>query len=588
MKVLPGTQPLTSYFLITPDKYGVYSSAVEAAANQQRLPMSNRIKLLLIDDDEEDFLIISDMLSEISNPRYKLDWVSSFDKGLEAIGRAEHDIYLLDYLLDARNGLDLLEAAVSMGCRAPIIFLTAYGNYDIDLRAMKAGAADYLVKGEFTAPLLERAIRYSIERKAVEEELRRHRQHLEQMVHDRTVQHAEARADAERRAIEAEQRRAILDALLEHIPEGIAIVDSPDLKIQALSRYVLEMEGLSREQMEGYSLSENQWRCLHPENERPDDSRELPLVRAALKGQVVSNEEWLITSEEGKRFPVLYSAGPIRDSFGNVTGAVGAWRDISELKKIQSELQQARNDLELRVYQRTLELAETMESLKESENQLKALAAQLLRAQEDERKRIAREMHDSIGSSLSAVKFCIENAVQQIKKGLGGVEMLSQLPSIVEHAIEESRRIMTDLRPSILDDLGIVVTIGWFCRRYQTLYSDISVEEVVQIEESEIPEHLKIIIFRIIQEAMNNAAKYSSAEKIELRLFKRDTQIELRIEDNGVGFDLCAAVTRCDPSGGLGLTSMKERAELSGGKFEIRSAPGTGTRIMASWRTSSP
>lgn len=545
--------------------------------------MQDRINMLLIDDDEEDYLIISDMLSEISSPKYKLEWVSTYEKGLEAVGRGDKDVYLLDYLLDARNGLDLLESAVKMGCKAPIIFLTAYGNYDLDLRAMKAGAADYLVKGEFGAPLLERVIRYSIERKGVEEELKRHRLNLEKLVHERTVQHAEARADAERRAMEAEQRQAILEALLEHIPEGIAIVDAPELKIQALSRYALLIEGLSREKVEGHSLTESFRPFLRTENTNSDQFRSLPIVRAALEGQTVSNEELLIRSTDGNTLPILMSAGPILDSSGSVTGAVAAWRDMSELKQIQHELQQARDDLEERVYRRTIELAEAMESLRESENQLKTLASQLLRAQEDERKRIARELHDSIGSSLSAVKFCIENAVQQIKTGSGGPELLTHLSSVVEYSIEESRRIMTDLRPSILDDLGIIVTIGWFCRRYRSLYSDIYVEELVDVEEAEIPEPLKIIIFRIIQEAMNNAAKYSRASKITLSLTRDSGRINLRIEDDGVGFDLCAAVSRCDSTGGLGLTSMKERTELSGGWFEIKTAPGAGARIMASW-----
>lgn len=545
--------------------------------------MQNRINMLLIDDDEEDYLIISDMLTEISSPKYKLDWVNTYEKGLEAISRGDKDVYLLDYLLDARNGLDLLESAVKMGCKAPIIFLTAYGNYDLDLRAMKAGAADYLVKGEFGAQLLERSIRYSIERKSVEEELKRHRQNLEKLVHERTVQHAEARADAERRALEAEQRRAILEALLEYIPEGIAIIDAPGLKIQALSKYALMMEGLSREAVEGHSLSEHFRPFLRTENAHREHFRSSPIARAALEGQTISNEELVIRTTDGNTLPVLISAGPIRDSAGNVSGAVAAWRDMSELKQIQDELQQARDDLELRVFQRTNELAEAMESLRESENQLKNLASQLLKAQEDERKRIARELHDSIGSSLSAVKFCIENAVQQIKLGSGGPELLARLSSVVEHSIEESRRIMTDLRPSILDDLGIIVTIGWFCRRYQFLYPDIGVEELIDVEETEIPEHLKIIIFRIIQEAMNNAAKYSKAKKMTLSLSRNSSRIYLRIEDDGIGFDLCDAASRCSPSGGLGLTSMKERTELSGGWFEIKTSSGAGTRILASW-----
>ena len=109
---------------------------------------------------------------------------------------------------------------------------------------MEAGASDYLVKGEFTAPVLERSIRYSIMSKRIEQELKQHRSNLEELVRKRTIQHAEARADAERRANEAERRQAVLQALLDHIPVGIAVVDSPDLRVQALSRYALDMVGI--------------------------------------------------------------------------------------------------------------------------------------------------------------------------------------------------------------------------------------------------------------------------------------------------------------------------------------------------------
>ncbi len=545
--------------------------------------MSDMLRILLIDDDEEDFLIASDMLAE-SSLKYRLDWANTYDDGLAGISRAEHDVYLIDYRLGPRNGLDLLEKAVAMGCRAPIIFLTAYSDYSLDVSAMKAGAADYLPKGEFGPALLERVIRYSVERKRIEEELKRHREDLERLVFERTIEHEQAREEAERRAVEAEERRSVLDALLEHIPEGIAIVEAPNLTIKALSRYALDMKGISPAQVAGRSVK--QWQFLAPE-ETKEFTEELPIFHAALQGSIISNQEWHIKTKSGEKVPVFICAGPIRDSSGSITGAIAAWRDVSDLEKAQKELQEARDDLEIRVYQRTLELAEALASLRESQTQLRNLAGQLLRVQEEERKRIAMEMHDSIGSSLSAIKFSIQNTAQQMKQGNGDPEMLLKLTSIVDHSIEEARRIITDLRPSILDDLGILVTIGWFCRRFQSLYSGICVDEKIEIEESEIPEHLKIIIFRIIQESMNNSAKYSRADSILLSLSRNGGCMELRIEDNGVGFDTGATASSPYASRGFGLTSMKERAELSGGTFEIHSAPVAGTRLRVCWDLSS-
>ena len=540
--------------------------------------MTDHVRVLLIDDDEEDFLIVSDMLGEIA--RFSLDWVQSYEAGLEAIARQEHDVYLLDYLIGAHNGLDLLKDAVARGCKAPIIFLTAHGNYSVDLKVMEAGASDYLVKGEFTSPVLERSIRYSLMGKHIEEELKEHRNNLEELVRQRTIQHAEARADAERRANEAEQRQAILQALLEYIPEGIAVVDSPELQVQALSRYALDMVGLfdgkRRTPLTNLDLALT---------ELPEGSGLLePIREAALRGKISSNLEQTLTKQHDEgEIAVLLSAGPIRDTLGNVTGAVAAWRDISELKRIREELRIAHDNLELRVHQRTRELAQTLIELKESREELRLLASQLLRAQEEERKRIAREMHDSIGSSLSAVKFSLENAAAQLKRNPRIQEAFLTLSKAVEQAIDESRRIITDLRPSILDDLGIIATLNWFCRRFEATYTDIRVEKAVRLDEAQVPENLKIIIFRIIQESMNNSAKHSQARKISLSLSLEGDWIELRIIDDGVGFDQSADVSKGQYAK-FGLTSMRERADLSGGQFRIESLRGKGTAISVRWK----
>ncbi len=131
-----------------------------------------RIKLLLVEDDEEDYIIARDLISEIEGPKYELQWAESYEKGLEAISRLEHDVYLFDYRLGAHTGLDLLQEAVKRGCKAPMILFTGQGGKEIDLGAMKAGASDYLVKGKIDAAVLERTIRYAIERKRTEERIR--------------------------------------------------------------------------------------------------------------------------------------------------------------------------------------------------------------------------------------------------------------------------------------------------------------------------------------------------------------------------------------------------------------------------------
>jgi diguanylate cyclase (GGDEF)-like protein/PAS domain S-box-containing protein len=120
------------------------------------------VNVLLIDDDEEDYILTRYIFDEFKSNQFNLDWLDNFDDGLKAFGDNHHDIYLVDYRLGEQTGLDLLRQAIGRGCTAPIILLTGQGDTEIDYQAMQAGAADYLVKGELTAPLLERAIRYSL------------------------------------------------------------------------------------------------------------------------------------------------------------------------------------------------------------------------------------------------------------------------------------------------------------------------------------------------------------------------------------------------------------------------------------------
>jgi PAS domain S-box-containing protein len=225
------------------------------------------------------------------------------------------------------------------------------------------------------------------------------------------------------------------------------------------------------------------------------------------------------------------------------------------------------------------ERKKTERQLRESEERLRYLSAQLIKAQEKERKLIAGEVHDSIGSSLGAIKFRVEQILQK-----GDITDRDDILPMIQKAIEESRRIQMALRPSSLDDLGILPTLNWFCREFQKTYSGIQVKALLNIEENEVPEEVKTVIYRICQEAFNNIAKHSKAKEAILSLRKMNSNmIELVIEDNGKGFDLQEKLSLEDFSRGLGLTSMGERAELSGGAFTIESNQGTGTTIRISW-----
>jgi signal transduction histidine kinase len=138
-----------------------------------------------------------------------------------------------------------------------------------------------------------------------------------------------------------------------------------------------------------------------------------------------------------------------------------------------------------------------------------------------------------------------------------------------------------------LDDLGILATIGWFCREFQSVYAGIRIETTIDIEENEVPLYLKTTIYRIMQEALNNVAKHSNANFVQMQLLKTKTGMHLNIHDNGRGFNLDQAMALQTSRRGFGLASMRERAELSGAAFEIDSAKGQGTAIHIAWPAAS-
>jgi PAS domain S-box-containing protein len=273
--------------------------------------------------------------------------------------------------------------------------------------------------------------------------------------------------------------------------------------------------------------------------------------------------EFSILSLDGREIPVSFLGLVHKTPEGRVQYFSTIIREITELKRVENELRC-------------------------SQEILRTLASRTLSAQEDERKRIALEVHDALGSSLSAIKFKVEEVLLRLRKdgtADGSIsESLKPLIPFIQDTIEETRRIQSELRPPILDDLGIVATLSWLCRRFRTIYSGIRVEQAVTIRDEDVPDHLKLSLLRIAQEAMNNISKYAQADSVYLGLRKVDDAIELSIRDNGVGFDPESLSHREITKKGLGLSSMKERVEFSGGSFSVESAIGKGTVIKATWR----
>lgn len=210
------------------------------------------------------------------------------------------------------------------------------------------------------------------------------------------------------------------------------------------------------------------------------------------------------------------------------------------------------------------------------------VAAQILRAQEEERKRIARELHDETSQSLTSVVVNLVAVEQQMPAG--PEELLNRLrltKDIAQRTLDETRRLMFDLRPSVLDDLGLVPALRWFINQ-RVLPVGLQVELQTSGLEQRLPEELETAIFRILQEAITNVVKHAQAKNLKVRLAREPGRIAGLVADDGAGFTPAASTGKGDGDQGLGLFGMQERAALVGGTVQIKSAPGSGTTVEVS------
>jgi len=272
--------------------------------------------------------------------------------------------------------------------------------------------------------------------------------------------------------------------------------------------------------------------------------------------------------------------------------------DVTQTVEYERHLESVMNRLEEEVSIRTKDLNATINALEReiserkrmgdalsiSRERLKNMSRRTLDVLEADRRTISKELHDSLGASLAAIKFSLEEKEMKRDQNHGRLEeSLNQEIAYLLATIKETKRISANLRPTTLDDLGLMATIQWYLRQFQRLYGNIHVDYRTDIAEEDVPEAMKIIIYRIIQEGLSNAEKHSEANSVRLQMGFSDgnRSISLLIEDDGRGFDVNEILSEKDPLSGYGLTAMRERCEIFGGSFHIESHHGRGTRINA-------
>ncbi|HRQ56739.1 MAG TPA: PAS domain-containing sensor histidine kinase [Azoarcus taiwanensis] len=297
------------------------------------------------------------------------------------------------------------------------------------------------------------------------------------------------------------------------------------------------------------------------------------IFKAFRDGRGCRVENEVLWRRDGSAFPAEYASYPIRDG-DKVVGAVVTFTDITERKRTEAALHAARGELERRVVERTAELSAANAQLRHTRDSLRRLSAHMNRLREEERAHIAREIHDDLGASLTAMQL----ELNWLRKRLAGDDKargrIDAALDIGRDAMSATRRILNDLRPGVLDHLGLWAALEALLTETQAR-SDLRCTFACpeEVERCRLGRDAEIAIYRIVQEVLTNVKRHAGARRVSIvsRALERDLVVE--IEDDGCGMQVPRTPTS------FGLLGMHERAHAIGGELTLESTPGQGTAV---------
>lgn len=452
------------------------------------------MKVLLIDDDEDEFVLNSDLLEEARSGSFQLDWADTYEEALAALIQGRHDAYLVDYRLGSHTGIDLLKEVRDRGLHRAMILLTGQGDDAVDQTAMELGASDYLIKGEVSAVALERAIRYAVEKE------------------------------------KSQERSRFQAEILQNVHDAVFYVDRGG-RIEGWNEGATRIFGLSAQEVIGRSLRE----IIPMVQGSPFEDRIIPTIEA----QGVAEEVIQCESRSGEDLYIRAKVTPMNE--GGVAGYVFCASDITKQKKLEAEI---------------------------------------VRISENEQRRIGQDLHDDLCSQLSGIG-CLTKVLEQqlLQEDRKEAELLREVTEMVAKAGVRAREIAKGLVPTVLETKGLSGAIHELIDQQQKLYG-VTFEAAVsdQGRLDHLPPHVAVQLYRIVQEAITNAIKHSDCELIEVSLSLEGETVTLRVCDDGKGMQ------PEDDTTGMGLFTMRRRAEIIGADFDLKGRLGDGTEIVCRLR----
>jgi PAS domain S-box-containing protein len=609
------------------------------------------VKILLIEDSESDAALLQEEILQSDTGDHHIKVAGSMQEAINYFKNNQFDATLLDLNLPDSSGLETVRAIMTSQPNAPIVVLTGFDDEKTGIEAVRMGAQDYLVKGKTDGRLISRAVRYSIERKRMEVELRKARDELELRVEERTrtiqqqsrfleayfqyslttvmfldrnfnflrVNEEFARA-CQKRAEDfpghnyfeffpdAENQSIFENAVKKKTPytavaKPFAFPDHPELgktycdwtlvPIRAesgeIGLLILSLKDVTERVQAELALKEkeqylrtvvsnapiilfatdekgiitvSEGKGLEALGEKPGesvgsnvfekfrDNREIiENIRCALKSERFTSDVEVLP---GMIFETTYS--PIIDENNNVCGIIGTAVDITERKQSEQKIL---------AYQ----------------DQLRALTAEVMMVEERERRKIATGLHDSIGQTLAFLKIELGDLQRSELSHKESVSTIRHLREQVDEAIKQTRMLTFEVSPPELHTLGLGSALEELAHRFSE-ERDLACSVVVHDDSYPLSDQVKILLYRSVRELLINAAKHARAESVQIVIRQVDDNIEIILEDNGIGFDTSRLDrTKEAESPGFGLFSIRERLKQLGGKLQINSEKGRGTKV---------
>jgi len=560
------------------------------------------LKILLVEDSPSDAALLKESLTQSRHERFEFTHAECWAEAAKNLQQGYFDILLLDLSLPDSAGRDTFLQARARAPHLPIVVLTGVEDEVIGLDAVRHGIQDYLIKGQADGRQIARAIHYAIERKLAEEELQKL---------NRTLR---ALGNSNQALMYAREESEFLEKVCKIIIEdcGHAMV---------WIGYAEEDEGQTVRPVAHAGFEEGYLETLKvtwADTERgrgptgtairtgkPAECRNMltdpkfkPWRAEAIKRSYVSSLVLPLLAA-GKSFGAvtIYSREPDRfsndekllltDLAGDIANGIMTIRMRLLHARTEAELLRERDQLETRVRERTAELSQINQSLQaeiaqrqRAEEAQRQVLRRLADAEETERGRISRELHDRLGQDLTALKLGLQLVKKPGPFTPSVQSRIGQLEKLVDTLMQDIHRLAWELRPAALDDFGLDMAL----RRYATEWSEHNGVAAGfhsrGMETHRLPTEVETILYRIAQEALTNVLRHAKAQCVSVLLERRPDHVLLIVEDNGRGFDAQAVLKAPDAHGRLGLLGMQERVILANGTIEIESTPGAGTTVF--------